>query len=189
VILWYAGGTLAIVRYAFRDPKMDLRFLALGAVLPDLIDKPVAVVFYSDLGSVRLVGHSLLCAALVMTAVVLATRRGRPRRRWMAIPIGMMVHLFLAFTWADPETLWWPFLGLDFTPAGAATLGDYLGTVLADPWVWVREAVGLVYLAGLWRRAGLADGARRSAFWRTGLLPFPLTRAVERPAPRPGDGR
>jgi hypothetical protein len=175
VFLWYVGGTIALVRYAFRDPKMDLRFLVLGALLPDLIDKPVALAFYADLGSVRLAGHSLSWSAVVMTVVVLATRRGRPRRRWMAVPIGMMVHLFLAFTWADPETLWWPFLGFGFTPAAAATTGAYLQGLLTDPWVWVREAVGAAYLGALWWRAGLADAGRRARFLRTGMIAFPLT--------------
>jgi hypothetical protein len=50
VLLWHVGATIAFVRYAFRDPNMDLRYLALGAVLPDLIDTPLGIGFWSLIG-------------------------------------------------------------------------------------------------------------------------------------------
>jgi membrane-bound metal-dependent hydrolase YbcI (DUF457 family) len=153
---------------------MDLRFLALGAVLPDVIDTPIGLVFYESLGSVRLVAHSLLVAGGAMVAVVMRTRRGRPRKRWMPLAIGMLVHLFLDAMWADPESLWWPFLGGDFAPAGATTAGAYLVGVLGDWRVWVLELVGLVYLAALARRGGLASGPARSELWATGRLDVPI---------------
>lgn len=157
MIFWHIGGTVALTRYAFRDDRMDLRFLALGALLPDLIDTPVGLLAYPSLGSVRLVGHSLLLASLVMVAVVLRTRRGRPRKRWMPLAIGMLLHLFLDGMWSDPETLWWPFLGWEFTQDAAATAGAYLVALLTDWRVWAMEAVGLGYLLVLGRRAARTD--------------------------------
>ena len=38
MLFWHLGGTTALARYAFRDERMDLRMLALGAIMPDLID-------------------------------------------------------------------------------------------------------------------------------------------------------
>ena len=35
MLFWHLGATVALVRYSFRDDRMDLRFLMLGAVLPD----------------------------------------------------------------------------------------------------------------------------------------------------------
>lgn len=32
-------------------------------------------------------------------------------RRWVALPIGLMVHLLLDGTWARPELFWWPLRG------------------------------------------------------------------------------
>ncbi len=174
MIFWHLGATTAVVRYTFRDERMDLRMLALGALLPDLVDTPVGAAFYASLQSVRLVGHTLLASALAMVLVLLNTRRGRPRKRWMPVAVGMLVHLVLDGMWNDPETLWWPLLGWGFTPSGPATFGALVVTVLTDWRVWALEAVGLIYLVGLARRSGLAHRSAREDFLATGRLSAPI---------------
>jgi len=47
MLFWHVGATIAFVRYTFRDKAMDLRFLALGAILPDLIDTPIVTALFS----------------------------------------------------------------------------------------------------------------------------------------------
>ncbi len=174
MILWHAGATIAIARYSFRDDRMDLRMLLVGALLPDLIDTPIGLVFYDSLQSVRLVSHGLLVAAAVMVAVVMTTRRGRPRKMWMPLAIGLLFHVLLDAMWLDPETLWWPLFGLSFTSAGPATAGAYIGEVLTDWRVWALEAVGAVYLASLWVTAGLSDVSKRRVFLETGRVDAPI---------------
>jgi hypothetical protein len=176
VFFWHIGGTIAIVRYAFRDERMDLRFLALGALLPDIIDKPIALLFFSDLQASALVAHTLIFSGALMAAVVLATRRGRPRRRWMALAVGALVHLLLDFLWGAPETLFWPFLGLEFAPATGGDVGGYLGAVFGDPWRWVQEAAGLAYLLALYRKADLSDAGKRRKLVATGEIDAPIGR-------------
>ena len=170
MLLWHLGATIALTRYAFRDERMDLRFLMLGAVLPDLIDTPLGLIFYEALQSVRLFSHSLVLAGLLMTWIVLATRRGRPRKRWMPIAIGVLIHLFLDAMWADPETLWWPVLGLEFSPAAAMTAGDLVTDTISNLWVWLGEAAGLVYLVVLARRSDLGAAEARREFFSTGRV-------------------
>ena len=174
MLLWHLAATTAITRYAFRDERMDLRLLLLGAVLPDLIDTPIGLAAFPTFGSVRLVAHSLLFAAAVMVAVLLATRRGRPRKRWMPLAIGVLLHLFLDAMWSDPETLWWPAFGLDFASTDFTAVGDYLADLLRDPVMWSGEAVGLAYLAVMWRRAGLANLEARLLFRATGRINVPI---------------
>jgi inner membrane protein len=174
LLFWHTGATVAIARYTFRDDRMDLRMLVLGALLPDLIDTPLGLVFYPHLGTVRLFSHSLLLAGGVMIAVVLATRRGRPRKLWMPIAIGMLLHLLLDAMWLDPETLWWPLLGWSFTPAAASTTGSYLTAVLTDWRVWVGEAIGLGYLLYLARAARLGDRAARRRLYASGRIDVPI---------------
>ena len=179
VMLWHVGATIALTRYAFRDDRMDLRVLAFGAILPDLIDSPVGLIWFESLGSVRLVTHTLLASAAMMIGVVLSTRRGRPRKRWMPLAIGMLMHLLLDAMWNDPETLWWPFLGWEFSQTGFATVGAYVESIVSDWRVWALEALGLVYLIVLGRRAGLS---RRTAWQRlrtTGTLNAPIERTSE----------
>lgn len=174
MLFWHLGGTVAIIRYAFRDEQMDLRFLMLGAILADLVDTPIGLAFWELFGAVRLAGHSLTVAALAMIAVLLSTRRGRPRKRWMPLAIGLLVSLLLDAMWRDPETLWWPFLGLEFSSPGFETAGDYLSWLLTDARTWLFEASGLAYLVLLARRAGLFRPGARRAFMETGRLDAPI---------------
>ncbi len=155
---------------------MDLRFLILGAWLADLVDTPIGLAVWPVFGHVRLFTHTLLVSAAVMVAVLVATRRGRPRRRWMAVAVGMLLQLVLDAMWALPETLWWPLFGFEFTPSGFATVGDYLSWLFTNPVMWAGEAAGLAYLMVLAWRAGLTDRAARRAFLTTGQVQAPIGR-------------
>lgn len=169
MLFWHVGATTAFVRYAFRDPAMDLRFLALGAVVPDLIDLPIGILWWDALESVRLVAHSLTFGALVMVGVLAATRRGPRRKQWMLFAVGILVHLALDAMWQAPETLWWPFLGTDFTAAGFDTYGAYVSDLLTDPVMWAGELAGLAYVVWMGRRVGIGDRDTRRVFLRTGV--------------------
>ncbi len=172
MLFWHLGGTIALFRAVFRDSKVDLRFLALGALLPDLVDKPLGTILFPDLfnGNGRVVGHTLLFSLLVMTIVLLATRRGRVRRRWMAVAVGALIHLFLDGMWTEQETLLWPAFGWAFPPGPPDYWSGLLGRIVSDPWLAVREVAGLGYLALLWRRARLGDPQRRRELLRTGRV-------------------
>ncbi len=176
MLLWHLGATVALVRYAFRDERMDLRFLALGALLPTLLDAPVGIVAWDHFGSVHLVAHSIVFAAAAMTAVLVLTRRGAARRRWMLVVVGILVHLLLDAMWREPATLWWPFLGGSFTASGHATIGGLVSATLRDPRSWLLEALGAGYLAVLARRAGLGNAAARRRLLRTGRVDAPIDR-------------
>lgn len=176
MLLWHLGATTVLARYSFRDERMDLRFLAVGAILPDLIDTPIGLLMFDRLQSVRLAGHSLLFSSLVMTWILLATRRGRPRKRWMPVAIGMLIHLFLDGMWTDPATLWWPFLGLDFSATAAGSAAEYVADVLTNPWVWAGEAVGLAYLVWLGREGRLGQAEARQRFLATGQIDVAIER-------------
>lgn len=170
MILWHVGATVAFIRYAFRDDAMDLRFLALGAVLPDLIDTPIGILGWSSFGAVRLASHGIVFGSLVMVTVLTFTRRGPARKRWMLLATGVLLHLLLDAMWNLPETLWWPFLGFEFSGTGLATYELYLRDLLTSPVMWAGEALGLVYLVALARRANLRDSDVRRTLWRTGVV-------------------
>jgi inner membrane protein len=174
MLLWHVGATTAFIRYAFRDPAMDLRYLALGAILPDLIDTPIGVVMWSEWQAARLAAHGIVFGAVVMVLVLVFTRRGPVRKQWMLLAVGVLLHLLLDAMWRQPETLWWPFLGWEFTPTGIATFGTYVRDVLTDPIMWLGEVAGLVYLAVLWRASGLNDPDARSRLLRSGIVTAPI---------------
>jgi hypothetical protein len=176
VLFWYVGGTLAVTRYSFRDDRMDVRLLIVGALLPGLIDAPVGVLWFESFRAVQLFGHSLVFAALVMTVIVVRTRRGRPRKRWMPLAIGMLVHLILDGMWAHPETLFWPFLGFRFSPGGFDTIGALVVGTLSDWKAWAREGAGVVYLTYLIRAGDLTSATGWSRFRATGRIDVAIDR-------------
>ena len=176
MLFWHVGATTAFIRYAFRDPAMDLRFLALGAIAPDLIDLPIGVAFWSNVEHVRLAAHSFVFAAIVMVVVLVSTRRGPIRKRWMLFAVGVLLHLALDAMWQLPETLWWPFFGWEFASSGFATYPDYLRDLLSTPVMWVGELAGLAYLVFLWRTSGLGESEARRRLLTTGTVSAPIDR-------------
>lgn len=155
---------------------MDLRFLALGAILPDLIDTPIGVFGWASLGAVRLGSHSILFGSLVMATVLIFTRRGPGRKRWMLLATGVLVHLLLDAMWNVPETLWWPLLGSGFSATAFSTYGAYVQDLVTRPVMWAGEAVGLIYLVALGVRAKLTDPAARRTLWRSGVVSASIDR-------------
>ncbi|MGA7228043.1 MAG: metal-dependent hydrolase [Acidimicrobiia bacterium] len=172
MILWHAGATLWLFRWIFKDPKVDVRFLLAGAILPDLIDLTIGGVLFADVyARGELWSHTLIAPSLYMVAVLLVTRRGRRRRAFMAVGIGWLFHLLLDGMWTDPQIFLWPFFGWDF-PVGSMPFWQMAWErAISDPWRWIEEAVGLGYLLWLWRATGLGQRERRAALVRTGRLP------------------
>jgi hypothetical protein len=147
VLLWFAGGSVAIVWAVFRDPAFDVRLLVVGALLPDAIDGP--------LGGAR-VAHSVVTAVGLLAAVMLATiGRRRLRRRALAVPIGMFLHLVLDGAFGNTRTFWWPLSGLSLPHAR-------LPSMARGWWDVPLELVGALLLVRLWPRASGAVAAPSS---------------------------
>lgn len=172
MLFWHLGASLWLFRWIFRDPKVDIRFLFLGAILPDLIDMPVGTLFLADRFSTgELWLHSLLLPTIYMSGVLVATRRGRRRRAWMALGIGWLFHLLLDGMWVNQDVFLWPFFGWEI-PAGEAPYWPLAWErALSDPWRWFKEAVGLSYLVWIWFALGLQIKDRRHNVVVSGRLP------------------
>jgi len=172
MLLWHLGAVLWLFRWIFKDPKVDARFLLVGAVLPDLVDLTLGTVILADTYSTgELWFHTLLAPTLYTAGVLLFTRRGRRRRAFMALGVGWLFHILLDGLWTDPEILFWPFFGWEL-PAGEAPFWPLAWErALSDPWRWVLEAVGLAYLLWLWFATGLNRPERRRALLETGRIP------------------
>lgn len=171
MLFWHVGGVLLLFRYIFRDPKVDVRWLTFGAVLPNLIDKPLGTIVAPDyFGTDRLIGHTLLFATAIMVAALISTRRGRRRRAWLAVAIGTMLHLVLDGMWTAGATLFWPFLGSTFAPGVADYWSGFVGQQLLEPATVVQEVAGLSYLIYLWRKSGLNDPMVRRRLLADGRL-------------------
>ena len=156
MILWFAGMSVVIAWTVFHDPAFDYRLLVLGALLPDVVD-----VWF---GGARYL-HTFLVAAVVLGAVMLATRHHRiMRRRLLAIPIGMFLHLVLDGMWTHQRVFWWPFFGLSFGGAAFPSTSHPVAVVV------VEEIAGAIALWWAWNCFRLNEPERRRRFFRTGRL-------------------
>ena len=155
MFLWFIGTAIISVLFVFRDERFDYRVLALGALLPDLIDifSGGAWVFHSVLGSV-------LALALVMAFA----RRGTAARRMsLAIPIGMFMHLVFDGAFNNTKVFWWPFAGFSFN---GSPIPSFDRPVLSV----IFEIVGALLIAWVWRENSLSTPSVRREFLRTGHL-------------------
>jgi hypothetical protein len=154
MFFWFAGLGFLLVVLVFRSPALDYRVVVAGALLP-LVDV---------IPGVPPVLHTLLAPVVVLSAVMLSTRTRRlARRRWLGLPIGMLMHLVLDGTWSTTELFWWPAFGTDLPEVELPTLGrGALGVVM--------ELIGVAVIVWSWRRFGLDDADRRHAFLSDGRL-------------------
>ena len=153
MLLWYTAVSILFVANVFRSTGLDYRLVALGALVPLLVDLPVGH---------RAVGHSLLLAVALLTLVmVVTTGRSRLlRRRLLCLPIGVFVGLVLSGAFTQDHVFLWPFLGR-------------YGTENLLPAWWVVLLEELVGLLACWWIVGQFDlylPEPRRDFWRSGRL-------------------
>lgn len=172
MLLWHVAGAVFLFRRVFRDPHVDLRFLAAGAILPNLIDLLLGLVLHPEPHRIgRGPGHTLLVAAVAMLAGMWVTRpRTKSRKRAVALAVGVMFHLLLDGMWSAPDLVLWPLAG-GRLPYGIEGEWSALPSSFQEhPIRLVQEALGLAYLVWLVRRGRLSDPERRSRLWRTGII-------------------
>lgn len=170
MFFWFLGSVTVIVVMVFRDPRFDYRLLAVGALAPDIVDATVGRLFGG-----ALVLHSVLSSILVLAVVMLATvDRRAARRHWLALPIGMFLHLVVDGAVDDAKVFWWPLGGWSFDDARLPVAERGL-------WNLPLEVLGLVALGWVWSRHGLRDSDRRAHLRETGQL----VRSVTDDAPPP----
>jgi inner membrane protein len=125
---------------------IDYRFILLGSLLPDIIDKPVWL-FTSS--SVRWDGrgysHTFLFSfVLLIIGLVLAARW--KKAQLLTISVGSFFHLIFDQMWLNPTALWWPLLG----PIPREQIPNYLALLweqfLSNPYTYVSESLGLIIL-------------------------------------------
>ncbi|MGQ0679012.1 MAG: metal-dependent hydrolase [Actinomycetota bacterium] len=193
MLLWHLGATCAIVVMALGVRRIDYRVVLLGALLPDLIDKPLGRIFLADrFETGRLFGHTLAFVTLALLAIQLLLR-GKTARRWFILPIAALIHLVLDGMWSLPVNLFWPLFGTTFPPEPVD--GYWLEALLrpfTSPWTLAGELAGAALLVYLYRAFRLQIPGNRRAFLLTGELvdrSVPATRPPHEgaePATRPG---
>jgi membrane-bound metal-dependent hydrolase YbcI (DUF457 family) len=119
LLFGHIGITLGIFFvFSYFAPRLktiiDPRYLAVGALLPDIIDKPVGmIIFASTISNGRMISHTLLFA---FTLFLIGLYFYSKKRDIIIITFasGTFFHLMEDQMWNTPATLFWPLLGWSF---------------------------------------------------------------------------
>jgi hypothetical protein len=96
---------------------LDYRFAAFGALLPDLVDKPLKWFIVPSLPDDHLIAHTIwLPVVLVLSGAFIGRRRAG--MRMLLLGVGALTHLMVDPVNAHPRTLFWPLLGTEFPDVG-----------------------------------------------------------------------
>lgn len=119
LLFGHLGVTLGVfIGFGILDPQLkniiNPKYLAIGALLPDLIDKPLGMVIFSSiLANGRIIGHTLLLSVSILL-IGLYFYDKRRDIRILSLAAGSFFHLMEDQIWGDPRTLFWPLLGWSF---------------------------------------------------------------------------
>lgn len=150
--------------------RLDYRLLAASAMLPDFLDKPLALLIFTDSNSTQNIGHSFLFHTLVLTLTLLYWRSALP------YTLAFNAHLLADHMWQHTETFWWPLFGWTvfwaYKPMNTPgqMLNVYLDIISHYPHVWMVEVVALIILGWFGSRYRLYHWPNLKAFIQTGRL-------------------
>lgn len=96
MLFWFIGTSVASVWSVFRDPKFAYRWVIVGALIP--VFSVVTVVGF-------------LVAVMLLTIGRNASKR-KARKNFLALTIGLFMHLVFDGAFLSTKIFWWPLAGL-----------------------------------------------------------------------------
>lgn len=122
---------------------INVKPLLLGALLPDIIDKPLGIYLGRKVFSNgRIFCHTLLFPILVAGVELISNRR-RDKTWRPNLTFGILTHLILDQMWRTPNTLLWPLHGTTFKKEDTSDwVNKMLRTLVTDPGTYVPELLG-----------------------------------------------
>jgi hypothetical protein len=165
------AGLNLLQRQAGLFPEADYRLAALAAVLPDLIDKPLATFVLTESNAALLFGHTALlhCGVWLVAAATGTLRKNLPYL------LAFSGHLVADRMWSFSDTLLWPLRGRRFhqwqhVGSPQAILAAYLKVIAKEPLLPTFEALGAILLAWFILDRHLHQPNRLAEFLRTGTV-------------------
>ena len=136
MFFWFVATAILTIAWVFKDPRFDYRLLAVGAVLPDVIDWPTG----------WRVMHSVVTSIVLLALVMLVSLGRKPYRKiLLGLPIGTFLHLVFDGAFTSARVFWWPIGGWEFS-------ADALPVAARGLWNLPLEIAGAAALWMWWRR-------------------------------------
>jgi hypothetical protein len=142
----FAGALLGLVVWQLVNDRRAVPFCMAGSILPDLIDKPLGLLFPSVLGGGRTIFHALIIAGFLLLCTGIFAR---PASRWLGAGVAgaVLLHQVMDEMWTLPANWLYPFLG----PFQGHMIPDYVGTYfwneITDPSEWMLVIGSVMILA------------------------------------------
>jgi len=152
--------------------RLDMRLVALATSAPDLIDKPLAALyFYRRFKAAMLFAHTLLAQILVIYFTLT-----KAPQRW-PYALAFLMHGVQDRLWLFHNTFWWPLRGWRFhvwRKQGSEQRDirrAYWYAFTQRPELWVWEVLGLLALVAFVSLNRLHQPGRLWQLMRSGRLP------------------
>jgi len=144
----FCGALIGLAFWHLTNDRRALPICILGAILPDLLDKSLALLFLGILGSGRTICHSLIFVAILFVAGILLWHY-RHTLLGIAFVCAIFTHQILDAMWTVPSTWFYPLLGPFPTYMIPDYIGHYFWLELSTLSEWVFAGASLVIL-GAW---------------------------------------
>jgi len=149
LIFGHIGLTIAIIytfqRIRFPCPVLDYRFVILGSLLPDIIDKPIGyILFQKYYENGWIYGHTLLFS-LGLLILSYSTQT-----KYLMLGFSTLLHLIEdGVVVYMPRTFLWPLLGWTFSKNGEFTskwIENTISSLYTNQYLQITEVAGLTVI-------------------------------------------
>jgi len=140
---FFCGALIGLGFWHLTNDRRALPLCILGAILPDLLDKSLAMLFPEVFGSGRTIGHSLFFIAIIFVAGILLWRY-RKTLLGIAFACAIFSHQILDAMWTGLSTWFYPFSGPFPTYMIPDYVGHYFWLEILNPSEWVFGWASLV---------------------------------------------
>ena len=129
-----------------RKWQVDYRFILLGSMFPDIVDKPLGMlIFAGSIANGRVYTHTLIVNITLVLIGIYLIKRKKPN--FFLFSISSCFHLVLDEMWLTPKTLFWPFFGWGFPRENLSCWWENIFQALfTNPWVYVPEIIGALII-------------------------------------------
>ncbi len=155
MLFYLVGLSTLLTFFIFRSVGIDYRYVAIGSLLPVLIDVLIGR---------PLAGHAFIFPVVLLVGIMLVTIPASRllRRKLLCIPIGVFWTLILQGTFMFNYLWFWPFSSED---------QNYLMSLFPSFGFWIlRDIVGMISIYILFSIGELYKKEKLDVFLKTGRI-------------------
>jgi membrane-bound metal-dependent hydrolase YbcI (DUF457 family) len=155
----FTGLITGLVLYKLTGQRLIIFICGLGALLPDIIDKPLGhIILQGTLDNGRLFAHGLLLLGLI-TVVALMYFRSKRSYLLLALALGILLHQLADSMFFDNVAWFWPAFG----PYVPEHFPDYFGrSIIIEITSFYEWVYGAFSFAIIWN---FLPGKERTKVW------------------------